>query len=825
MDRRTHRVERVHRRQTTAQRPTEGRRHGGGPRGKALLVLLSTLGLAITGLGPPVAAQRAPAAESLAPVGAELEQSVADAEDGERVRAVLMLPNAAQLGAPDEVVAQLRQYAEETQAEVARAFEHDEQPGSGVAVVNSLWITNAMLVEFPADAQVLRSLAAMPGVRRIIPNFELTVIEPERDEAQRDETDAQIVGDVTWGIDRIEADRVWDELGLTGTGVRVATLDTGVDLDHPDLEGKMLTDDASDPSYPGGWMEFDGSGNLVSSEPRDSGTHGTHVSGTIHGGNASGVAIGVAPDAGMMHGMVIPGGSGSFTQVAAGMQWAIAPTDADGNPAGEPADVVNMSLGVAGYYDEMIAPTEALRAAGAVPAFAIGNQASDSCGVGSSSPGNVYSAIGVGATDDTDTVADFSCGNIIDTDAAWGDAAPDYWPANYVTPDLSAPGVMIWSAQPGGGYASFNGTSMATPHVAGASALMLSAAPELSVDQLQNALEGTSFWDDRHGEERPNTYFGHGRINAYEATLTIGAAPGQDPAVERLDGANRYATSVEIAQEAYPDSATVVIASGEQASLVDGLVAAPLARHLGAPVLLTQRDVLPGVVADEITRRDATTAVLVGGPLAIGEDVATELADLGLTVEREFGQTRWATAAAVAEEVGGTEAVIASGRDTSLVDALGASGPAARAGSPILLVDFDRVPDATADALADYTSTVVAGGPLAITDDVLDALPDPTRVSGDNRYATAAAVATHFVADGIDATSVAIASGRNANIVDALAGGALGEVTLLTFGDTLPDVTHDWLQGSTATTEAYVLGGELAVPAAVADEVAVLLAR
>jgi hypothetical protein len=80
---------------------------------------------------------------------------------------------------------------------------------------------------------------------------------------------------------------VWEQLGIFGDGVRVATLDTGVAIDHPDLEGRMVTDDPGDPTFPGGWMEFDEDGNLVSSEPHDSALHGTHVAGTIHGGDDS----------------------------------------------------------------------------------------------------------------------------------------------------------------------------------------------------------------------------------------------------------------------------------------------------------------------------------------------------------------------------------------------------------------------------------------------------------------------------------------------------------------------------------------------------------
>ncbi|MGH3680012.1 MAG: S8 family serine peptidase, partial [Natronosporangium sp.] len=250
----------------------------------------------------------------------------------------------------------------------------------------------------------------------------------------------------------------------------------------------------------------------------------THVSGTIHGGDAGGTRIGVAPDARMMHGLVLPGGAGTFTQVAAGMQWAVDPYDATGAPAGARPDIVNMSLGANAYVDEMIQPTRNMYRAGVFPAFAIGNQVFGSCGVGSGSPGNVYEAVGVGATDPRDDVASFSCGNVVEK-RDWADPPAD-WPDQWVTPDLTAPGVGVLSAEPSGSYRSLDGSSMATPHVAGTVALLRQARPDLSVDQLRDTLQNTSFFDDRHGTERPNSRFGWGRIDAYQAVVNASLDSG-----------------------------------------------------------------------------------------------------------------------------------------------------------------------------------------------------------------------------------------------------------------------------------------------------------
>ena len=259
------------------------------------------------------------------------------------------------------------------------------------------------------------------------------------------------------------------------------------------------------------------------SAPHDSDIHGTHVSGTAVGGDASGTRIGVAPGADLMGGLVLPAGTGTFAQVLAGMQWSMAPFDIEGNPAGAPADVVNMSLGAEGHYSEFIEPVRNMYLAGIFPAFAIGNNCAAQS---SSSPGNIYEAASVGATDSEDNVAPFSCGEVVER-SEFPDAPAD-WPDSYVVPDVSAPGVAVSSALPGGGYGELDGTSMATPHVAGTAALLIEADPDISVDEAVETLAGTSVFDDRHGSERPNARFGWGRIDALaavtEARLTSGVA-------------------------------------------------------------------------------------------------------------------------------------------------------------------------------------------------------------------------------------------------------------------------------------------------------------
>ncbi|MCK0112626.1 cell wall-binding repeat-containing protein [Ornithinimicrobium sp. F0845] len=318
----------------------------------------------------------------------------------------------------------------------------------------------------------------------------------------------------------------------------------------------------------------------------------------------------------------------------------------------------------------------------------------------------------------------------------------------------------------------------------------------------------------------------HPESQEYAAGLVeLVRVAADDAPVHRLSGVNRYATSVAIGQEAFPESQTAVLVSGAEVGLVDGLVAGPLGRHLEAPVLLTRPDQLPAVVAQDLSDRGVTEVVVVGGEGAVNEAVVDTLTGLGIDSERVSGSDRFATAAAVAERLGaGDDVIVSSGEAGHLVDALAVSGPAAATGTPVLLVRQDRVPNATAQALEGYSSAVAVGGAGAISDDVLAELPNAERLAGADRWRTATTIADHYVGEGLDATSVAVSSGADAHLVDALPGGTLGEVVLLSRPGELPSATTAWLAASADTEHVWVLGGVTAVADTVMDTLRAMLA-
>ena len=308
----------------TVMPPVEGairhKKNSKGEEMRRLVAFLLTLALVLTlGLTTAMPAQAEGEGRSEArPIPVTWDAACFTPDEHGKVEAVVKLTERSlERVRTNMVVGELRSHAGRTQESVLAFLERKD-----AVVLNTFWLTNAVLVSMPAD--LLPELARLHGVEAIFPNFEVTVPRPVDFEVL--ETGADYVGDVTWGLDKIGVPKVWD-MGITGAGVRVVVLDTGVDMTHPDLAGRMWTDDSDDPYYPGGWIEFDADGNVVPSLPYDSNMHGTHVSGTVLGADASGTAIGVAPGAYLMHGLVLPGGYGTFAQVIAGMEWAMQPFD------------------------------------------------------------------------------------------------------------------------------------------------------------------------------------------------------------------------------------------------------------------------------------------------------------------------------------------------------------------------------------------------------------------------------------------------------------------------------------------------------------------
>lgn len=372
---------------------------------------------------------------------------------------------------------------------------HDDDPTRGA--IAQFLTAKSVLLELTPDELV--QVAASPGVRDIYPNRHLRL--PRVIEAKSLPANVSDNKVSAWGITAIGALSVWGAFDARGKGTKVGVLDTGIDDTHPDLKGKLA-----------GWAEFNLNGDPVpGSKPHDTDRHGTHVAGTIVGGNASGLWIGVAPEAQVSVALVLDGEKGgSDAQVLAGIDWAFLE---------QKVDVINMSLGglmlgpeVPSIYTEAILTC----VEGGVPVVtAIGNEGQETSG----SPGNDLFAFAVGATDSNDRAAGFSGGRTqIIQESNF--IPPDFLPLPYSKPELSAPGLTIRSSVPGGEWATLNGTSMATPHVAGAIALLLSATKIRSIPPgeraffIQDLLTGSV---EELGEAGQDHRFGFGRLDILRA--------------------------------------------------------------------------------------------------------------------------------------------------------------------------------------------------------------------------------------------------------------------------------------------------------------------
>jgi putative cell wall-binding protein len=318
---------------------------------------------------------------------------------------------------------------------------------------------------------------------------------------------------------------------------------------------------------------------------------------------------------------------------------------------------------------------------------------------------------------------------------------------------------------------------------------------------------------------------GSGTINSvppYTVRVHVNDAPGAPEGYcpSRIGGADRYETAVGLARAARPDATTLVVASGTNEGMPDALVAAPLAQVKDAALLLTGPDRLPPVVQSDIRARRATTAYVVGGTGVISSAVETQLRNLGVTtITRLAGANRYDTAAKVAWQMGGvrTDVLIASGRADAMADGLVLSGPGAALERPILLVAADKVPWETRWALGHVRAqrSVVAGGSGVVPNSVVAQLPSPTRVAGSDRYGTSTAVAA-WASRLMPATDVLLSSGEPAALVDTLAGGQFGRVTLYAKATTMPATTAAWLDSAPNLKSVTVLGGTAAISELVA---------
>ncbi|MEV4350612.1 S8 family serine peptidase [Actinoplanes sp. NPDC049596] len=367
----------------------------------------------------------------------------------------------------------------------------------------AFWATNAIKVS-GGSAGLVQSLAAHAEVEGLYPTVAIEVPKVSEGTAEK------AVNAVEWGVANINADDVWSRYGVTGEGITVASIDTGVQFDHPQLVGSYRGNNG-DGTFTHDYNWFDAAGACGSSgAPCDTNGHGTHTMGTMAGATDIGVAPGV-------RWIAANGCCPSDEALISSGQWLLEPTDHTGaNPdASKRPNIINNSWGTTAPSTEpfMQDVTDAWEASGIFGVWSNGN-IGPGCTT-SGSPGSLTANYSAGAYDVNNVIADFSSRGAGQN--------------GELKPNIAAPGVNVRSSWPGNGYNSISGTSMAAPHLAGAIALVWSAAPALVGD-----IAGTkALLDDTAtdtgsaqcgGTTDDNNVFGEGRLDAL--ALVAGAPTG-----------------------------------------------------------------------------------------------------------------------------------------------------------------------------------------------------------------------------------------------------------------------------------------------------------
>ena len=424
------------------------------------------------------------------------------------------------------VFQQVQTVANESQTVVRQLLNQADANYRTFSIVNALYTkVNLALAE---------QIAQRPEVANLQPNPWVMLDRPQQDLSLENNSR----GVIEWGIESINATQFWD-LGYLGEGVVIGGQDTGYDWEHPAIQNQYRGWDGEVADHNYHWHDAIREINLlhgdsiVSSDnnpcgldvnvPCDDHNHGTHTMGTMVGDDGDENQIGVAPAASWIGCRNMERGYGSPASYMECFDWFLAPTDLDNlapDPAAAPHVISNswhcppMEGCNEDNFALMETAVEALRAAGVVVVVSASNAGPECSTI--QNPATIFSgSFTVGAVNDVDTVANFSSRGPVASDGSFR-----------LKPNVVAPGVSVRSAIREGGYATWSGTSMASPHVGGAVALLISAVPELAgeVAQIETIFEETAFpmpveqdCDPFPGMMVPNAVTGYGKINVMAA--------------------------------------------------------------------------------------------------------------------------------------------------------------------------------------------------------------------------------------------------------------------------------------------------------------------
>ncbi|UCE66844.1 MAG: S8 family peptidase [Candidatus Zixiibacteriota bacterium] len=379
------------------------------------------------------------------------------------------------------------------------------------------WIANVVYVS--GSPAALNELSSRLDVETTFENTPIVLIEPVAVEEATTST-----AGIESGIRIVKTPEVW-EIGLDGTGSLVCNFDTGVFGNHPALMSKYRGNNGGSASEC--WFDP----YTSTTYPIDNNGHGTHTMGTMVG-SSGGDTIGVAPGAQWIAAGVVDRGGGivrTIADILLAFEWAADP-DGDPSTTDDVPDVVNNSWGIPlGYYSACDRTfwdaVDNLEAAGIVCLFAAGNEGPYQGTIRTPADriATDYNCFSVGAINPGDPLLSV---------ASFSSRGPSGCDGVTVKPEVTAPGVSIRSASRTGGYVSMSGTSMATPHVSGAVAILRQFNPSASPAQIKEALMFSARDLGTQGED--NNY-GWGVIDIRKALYFMPPPAGLFPTIVSVD--------------------------------------------------------------------------------------------------------------------------------------------------------------------------------------------------------------------------------------------------------------------------------------------------
>lgn len=375
----------------------------------------------------------------------------------------------------------------------------------------SFYIVNTLRIK--AKKRLITSLFDEDILTKVETNREMTLNLPEQNnQAQRGNN--QNAQDPMWNIEMIKATKLWEQ-NIYGEGITVGIIDTAVDVEHPALKRKFKGYDEATNTFNYQEAYYDALEKKPTPNDARDKDHGTHVAGSILGSeldsnNHEFNKVGVAPKAKFINARTLDTKDKTLESINSVFldagQWMLAP---NGKVENRPR-VINNSWGGGSTDDWYKAMLQNWIRADIIPVFAAGNRReTDSPYVRPRVvyPGAYDEALTVGAVDKDENLASFSC------------AAHPSDPTK-IKPELVAPGVSIKSTWPNNQYHYLNGTSMATPHVVGLIALLLSYKNDLGVEQVKEILKNSAKpREDQEFPGTPNSGYGYGLIDAEYAQL------------------------------------------------------------------------------------------------------------------------------------------------------------------------------------------------------------------------------------------------------------------------------------------------------------------